>query len=309
MNKEFYTKPLHVILLAIVATFLWGCAPSVIKMGYALLALDSSMTSSILLFAGYRFTLAGILVVIIQSMFQKRLMTPEKGALKYILILAMFQTFGQYFAYYLGLARTTGVNAAIITGLGALFVLLLSVYVFRIEKMKNTKLIGCVIGFIGILVMNITSFSNSNGHMTGDLLIVCSNMCYAIAACFMTLFSKKYQSVMLSGYQFILGGLGLVLVGKMFGGTIAFNSLFSYLDLFYLGMISAVAYTIWGLLLSHNPASQIGIYGCFTPIFGVLVSAIVLDEWQQALSISSILALIMIVLAVYIVNKGEYENN
>lgn len=34
MNKNFFTKPLNILLLAIVSTALWGSAIPVIKIGY-----------------------------------------------------------------------------------------------------------------------------------------------------------------------------------------------------------------------------------------------------------------------------------
>ena len=57
--------------------------------------------------------------------------------MKPILVLAFFQTFGQYLFYYIGLSKTSGVNAAIITGTGALITLLFSVYI--VQPLNLTK--------------------------------------------------------------------------------------------------------------------------------------------------------------------------
>ena len=61
-----------VALLACVCCILWGSAIPVIKTGYHLLQVDSSDTASQIVFAGIRFTLAGILVLIFASIKEKK---------------------------------------------------------------------------------------------------------------------------------------------------------------------------------------------------------------------------------------------
>ena len=48
--------------------------------------------------------------------------------------------------------------------------------------------------------------------------------------------------------------------------------------LIYLALVSAVAYTLWGCLLKHNPVSRVTIFGFLTPVFGVVLSALLLSE-------------------------------
>ena len=298
-----YSKPLNVFILAVIATFLWGCAPSFIKIGYELLSIESTQTSNILLFAGYRFTLAGILVILIQSILKKKIIIPQKNDMKPILVLAFFQTFGQYLFYYIGLSKTSGVNAAIITGTGALITLLFSVYIFKSEILTRNKFLGCLIGFIGIICINFTK--SVNVSLTGDGLVLCSQFCYSLSACFIHRFSKEHDSVLLSGYQFLTGGIALILIALIMGASLSFTGVKIYFVLLYLGIISAVAYTLWGILLSYNSVSRIGIYGCLTPSFGVLISALLLQEFQQAFSFQSIVALLLIVAGLYLLNKEE----
>lgn len=307
MKRINWSRTNIILITAMISTFLWGCAPSFIKTGYRLLDLDASDTFSILLFAGIRFTLAGILVICIQSILAQKIISIEKGSFKNICILALFQTFGQYFVYYLGVVRTSGVNAAIITGTGALISLLIAVFVFHSEKMTKNKLMGCLCGLCGIIAMNFTSGS-IQVSMVGDGLVLASQLCYALSASFMNRYSQKWNAVMLSGYQFFFGGLALMAIGYLFGGRLVFTGYQIYFVILYLALISAVAYTLWGILLAHNPVSKVGIYGCFTPLFGVIVSAILLKEWQQALSIQSIVALCLIIMAVLIVNKEKMKS-
>lgn len=52
--------------------------------------------------------------------------------------------------------------------------------------------------------------------------------------------------------------------------------------LFYMACISAVAYTLWGILLKYNPISRVAVFGFMNPVFGVILSAMVLGEKEQA---------------------------
>ena len=112
---------------------LWGSAAPFIKTGYALFDIASNDTASILVFAGLRFTLAGVLVIVAGSKIQNKILLPVKKSIKAIFVLSIFQTMGQYFFYYVGLAHTSGVNGAIITGTGAFISLLVAALVFKLS--------------------------------------------------------------------------------------------------------------------------------------------------------------------------------
>lgn len=88
-----------VALLACVCCILWGSAIPVIKTGYHLLQVDSSDTASQIVFAGIRFTLAGILVLIFASIREKKVMLPDRTLLKYAIPVCLAQTVGQYFFF------------------------------------------------------------------------------------------------------------------------------------------------------------------------------------------------------------------
>lgn len=48
--------------------------------------------------------------------------------------------------------------------------------------------------------------------------------------------------------------------------------------LLYMACISAVAYTLWSLLLKYNPPSRIAVFGFMNPVFGVMLSALLLKR-------------------------------
>lgn len=92
-KKNFLTNPIMVTLLAMLCCALWGSATPFIQTGYKLLLSPEKDVPSIMLFAGIRFTMAGILTVIIYSIARRKVLVPQKKeSLGYIGVLALFQT-------------------------------------------------------------------------------------------------------------------------------------------------------------------------------------------------------------------------
>ena len=295
-----------VFLLAMLSCFLWGSATPAIKVGYEIFGIDSADTLSIILFAGIRFFLAGILIIIFQSLMAGHFIKPEKGSFPSIFILSLAQTMIQYFCFYVGLAHTSGVTGTILSGTSGFFSILLASLLFRYEKLTLPKIIGCIMGLMGVIVMNVSFKGGTSFHfaLNGEFLVLLSAVSLAVSGILVKKFSTRFSVVMLSGYQFIIGGLVMIIVGFALGGRINLVSQVSaYILLLYMAMISAVAYTVWGILMKNNPVSRVSIFNFMTPLFGVLLSAVFLGEVEQALQINKLLALILVCAGIYVVNR------
>lgn len=295
-----------VFLLAMLSCFLWGSATPAIKIGYETFGIASSDTVSIILFAGIRFFLAGILVIIVQSVMDGKFIKPEKGSFPSILKLSLAQTMVQYFCFYVGLAHTSGVTGTILSGASGFFSILMASLIFRYEKLTAAKIIGCIMGFSGLIIMNISFDGGTSFHFSfwGEGLVLLSTLSLALSGILAKKYSARFSVVMLSGYQFILGGLVMMIVGFALGGRIKLVPQASaYILLLYMAFISAVAYSVWGILMKNNPVSRVSIFNFMTPLFGVLLSAIFLGEVDQALQWNKLAALALVSAGIYVVNR------
>ncbi len=295
-----------VFLLAMLCCFLWGSATPAIKIGYQIFGIENSDTVSIILFAGMRFFLAGILVIIVQSVMAGHFIKPEKGSFPSIFKLSLAQTMVQYFCFYVGLAHTSGVAGTIISGAGGFFSILMAALFFRSDKLTLPKIIGCIMGFAGLVIMNVSFDGGTVFHFSflGEGLVLLSTMSLALSGILVKIYSKNFSVVMLSGYQFILGGFVMMAVGFALGGRIDLvPEISAYVLLLYMAFISAVAYSVWGILMKNNPVSRVAIFNFMIPLFGVLLSAIFLGEVEQALSWNKLAALILVSCGIYIVNR------
>lgn len=293
------------VATAIFCCVLWGSASPAIKIAYSLFKIEASDTASRLMLAGARFMLAGVMTIVLGSLLAKKTLVPGKGSFKYIVILSLFQTIGQYYFFFMSLANTSGVRGSIINASGNFLAPLFAIFLFRLENFNVKKMIGCIVGFAGIILFfGGSSALSSGGQMTlaGEGAMLGAAFFYAISGCSIKLFSKHENPVVLSGYQFALGGAVLFIIGFVMGGNLTFYSTGCYLNLLYMGFISAGAYTLWGVLLKYNPVSKVSVLGFVNPIMGVLLSALFIGESTEAFSITSVLALLLVSAGIIIVN-------
>ena len=302
-KKNTLTKTGIVALLACVCCILWGSAIPVIKTGYRLMEVDAADTASQIVFAGVRFTLAGLLVLIFASIREKKVLIPDRTILKYAVLVCLAQTVGQYFFFYIGVAHTSGVKGGIITGLGNFIAILMACLIVRNERMTGRKMAGCVLGFAGVVVINLMGKSLDMGFtLTGEGFILISQVAYGISTILINIYSKKVSPVVLSGTQFTMGGIVLTLIGVGMGGHLGNVTAVGAVIIFYLAMVSAVAYTLWSVLLAWNDVSKVAIFGFVNPLCSVILSALILGEVKQAFNTGSLAALLLVCGGIYIVN-------
>ncbi len=306
MNKNTLTKTPVVCAIAILCCLLWGSATPSIKIGYQLFDIHSDAVASQILFAGLRFALAGILTILFGSLISKKLLTPKRKSLFPIAKLAMVQTILQYVFFYIGHANTSGVKAAIINGSNVFLAILFAVLIFKSEKMTWLKLLGCITGFAGIIVININGLDfDLNMKLSGEGAILISAAAYALSSGMIKKYSSDENPVVLSGYQFLLGGAVMSIIAFCAGGRISGFNIASTSLLIYMAMISSVAYTLWGILLKYNPVGKVTVFGFTNPLFGVILSAILLDEENQAFGIYGLIAITLVCVGIFMVNKSK----
>ena len=307
-NKSLLEKPTMVVIVAVLCCLLWGSAFPCIKLGYQLFDIPSGDSSSQILFAGIRFTLAGILVILAGSMMQGKLLKPSKTAIPKVLKLCMFQTVLQYIFFYIGLAHITGVKGSIVNAVNVFFTILVSCLLFRLEKLDRQKLIGCIIGFAGVIIVNLGGEFDMSFTFLGDGFLMISAFAYALSSVLIKIYGKDENPVMLSGYQFAAGGMIMILAGLAMGGRLNTVTLQGILLLLYMAFISAGAYTLWSLLLKYNPVSKVAVFGFCTPIFGVILSAVILGE-STSFQLKTLIALMFVCVGIIIVNYKKKQEN
>ena len=305
-----FKNPIFVALSALLCCALWGSATPAIKTGYNLLKVSG--VPSIILFAGVRFFLAGILTVIIFSIARKRFLYPQKKNLGKVLKVSAFQTVIQYILFYLGLAYTSGVKGTVSSGTNAFFSLLIAALIFKQEKLTLKKILACVMGFSGIIIINLNglAFSNDWLDLMGVGFVILSTIAYAVSSVLIKRYSAFEDPVTISGYQFIVGGAFMILVGLVSGGKMDLSNPAGILDLIYLAFLSAIAYSLWGILLKHNPVSRVTVFTCSIPVFGALLTMLLMPQESGGINpINLIITLVLISSGILLLNYRKPEKS
>lgn len=298
-KKNIFENPIVIALGALLCCALWGSATPAIKIGKELLIEDN--VESTILFAGIRFFAAGIITVLIYSIARRKLLYPKLKNMPKVLTVSAFQTVIQYIFFYVGLSLTTGVKGTVLSGSSAFFIVILAALVFRTEKLTFKKVLACLVGFGGMLLVNLNGLNFNIGW--GEMFVIISTLSYAFSSMFMKKFSAYEDPVVISGYQFIIGGAVMIAVGLILGGKISFGDTTGVVILVYLSFLSAVAYAVWGVLLKYNPASKVSIYNFTTPVFGSILSYIFLvNERENINPLNLAVSLVVVSFGILLLN-------
>ena len=136
----------------------------------------------------------------------------------------------------------------------------------------------------------------------GDGFVILSSACYGISSALIKRYSKYEQPVILSGYQFVVGGILMVAVSLLAGGRVRLENPAAVGVLLYLSVLSAIAYSLWGILLEHNPVSKVTVFSFMIPVFGVIFSTLLLQEASNVPTFNLIVTLIMICVGIILLN-------
>ncbi len=308
-KKPFLSTTPGLVLACLAACLLWGSAFPCVKIGYALFGIDSADVASIILFAGMRFLISGTLVVAGMSVAKRRPYVPARGDWRPAAELSVFQTILQYLCFYVGLSRCAGVTSSIIEASNTFLIVLLAVYAFRTESMTCRKAIGCALGFAGVLQVSLAG-SAAGGlsfRLDGEGLVFLSTFAAAMSSNLSKRYSRDHDPVLLSAWQFVIGGAVLAAAGLAMGGHVApaagANPIAAIALLVYLGFISAAAYSLWSATLAVNDVSHVAVFGFTNPVFGAILSVLLLGEGSVLRPVVALGSLALVSIGIIIVNR------
>lgn len=292
-----------VTVFALTAAIAWGWAYLLIKLGFGEFHITPDMTGSKMLFAGIRFTLSGLIILAIARGARRRfgVSASWRGWL-YVLAFALVNTTLHYAFFYFGLSHSEGARAAILNSLSVFSVVILACVFFKSDKFTFSKVAGCVVGFAGILALNIGGKESGSFTWLGDGLIVLNALCGAMASLMTRGLSKRVDVFVGTGYSLAIGGVLLVIPGMLMGGTLPVITLAGVVILLLLTAISTIGFALYNKLLSCNPIGRVAIFNSLIPVVGAVTSCLCLGEqfyWKY------VLAGALAAAGIYIINKGK----
>ena len=306
-RPQFFSEPRVVLALATLCCVLWGSSYPAIKSGYEMLGIAQQDVPSKLVFAGFRFLLAGMCLMVLAVVMDKPVWRLSRYQFSQLAMLGVAQTGIQYVFFYIGLAYTTGVRASILNATTTFFSIVLAHIIYYDDKLSARKSIGCLFGFAGVLTVNFNGGQlDTPPSLQGEGFIVIAAFVLSAASIYGKHVSQHIDAMVMTGWQLAIGGLVLLVGGYVTSGSLGSMTLASIVLLVYLALLSAVAFTLWSLLLKYNPVGNVSAFAFLVPIFGAAMSAFFLSE--SILEWKNLIALVLVCAGIWLVSRTRIPN-
>lgn len=299
--KDFFIKnKVGVFLTALFCTVCWGLCYPLIKLNQDYFSVESTDIFSQFFLAGVRMTFSGILIFII-CFITKSFCLPEKKQWTGVIFITLFQTIIHYALTYLGQGMSDGSKTPVLKEISAFFIILIMNFVSKDDKLTLNKIIGCLLGFSGVVIINLSGGFNFN-IQPGDIIIIGAALSNAIGQVFLKFSSSSARSPFtIVAFSHFTGGLIMLLIGIIGGGKLIATGTASYFLLIAIVFTTAIPYMLWSHLYKYNKASIMSVYCLMTPMFGMLFTSLFYGN-SNVFSLYSVGALVLISLGILCVN-------
>lgn len=289
------------VFLALIVMALWGSLFPFVKIGYNAFAIDAKSIPDILVFAGMRFVVSGLVVCIYSLMRKETLSAPKGKQIFHIFLAGLFSIVLHYAFTYIGISTTDSSKTAVIKQLGVLLYVCFAFLFFQDEKFNAFKIIGAVVGFGGIIAINYKP--GGVAFSSGDMLIIGASVCSVVAS----IISKKCVAgnspFWVTGISQLTGGAILLVAAFAMGGKMLTFTWQSAAAFAYICGASIGAYTLWYYILRNNSLSKMFIIKFAEPLFACLFGAILLGE--NIFKLQYLVAFLLISTGILLGNKNK----
>lgn len=293
--KDLFQNKWSVIGIAVFCSILWGSAFPVLKVSYEELQMAPDDTIAKIVFAGARFFLAGLIVLVLLLFMNAKSILVTRRQFMVLIILGIVQTALQYYFFYNGLAKVTGMQGSILNASGTFFAVLLAHYFYKNDKLSWQKTLGLIFGFGGIVLSNWGQEFSLTFQFSGEGFMILSGLTSAVATIMAKELATGIHPFAITGWQLTLGAIILLLIGipQLNEGAMVYTPLGFWLFI-YSALLSSVAFALWYSLLKYNNAGEISMYKFIVPVSGSVLSAIFIPDERLTTSIFAGMALVAV---------------
>ncbi|WP_019378133.1 DMT family transporter [Virgibacillus halodenitrificans] len=294
-----------VVSIAIFCAILWGSAFPVLKVSYDELQMAPNDTIAKIVFAGWRFLMAGLILLIGMLFVNWRRLLVTRRQFMFLVLFGIIQTALQYYFFYNGLGKVSGMQGAILVSSGTFFTVILAHFFYHNDRLNWKKAIGLVAGFGGVIVANWGSELQLSFQLTGEGYMILAALTGAIGTIMAKELAVGIHPFALTGWQLTIGAALLLVIGlpRLDEGAITFTPL-GYGLLIYSALLSAAAFALWYSILKYNKAGEISMFKFITPVSGAILSAMFVPG--ERLNLFIIGALFLVAVGIIAVNyKGK----
>jgi len=226
--------------------------------------------------------------------------------------------------YLIGEILTSASDASIMVATNAVWVVILSSFFLKTEHFAWKKIIGSLLAFIAVLI--VVGFSPNvkvSNRILGDIMILIAAFSYATYTVISRFFLNKtrdntesYQpsSIWIMTWVSLFGFLITTPIALIFSPEFLIPAVYLtipprvWIGISYLAFISTIgAYTFYLEGVKRLNASRAAIFQALVPLFGVLFSALFLQEQFDVFIYP--FALLLVILGIILVNRKTSQEN
>lgn len=245
--------------------------------------------------AGFRFTLAGLLLVL-YSHVRGGTQYPKRAIVNaFVLGFIMFTV--MYAALFWGEIRVPSGIAAVISAMIPVWIFAGELAILRTQKATALSIAGILLGLAGVVIL--ASGSHKAGVQTSAFataVLVGGTICWSGGTLVARKLALPRPQTASAGWQMTAGGALLLTLSVVAGETRrlpASHILLSTKMLVSMGYLvvaaSIVAYTAYIWLIAHEPATRVASYAYVNPVIALFAGATLAGERLSAFQVIGIL--------------------
>ncbi|MGI8650716.1 MAG: DMT family transporter [Rubrobacter sp.] len=284
------------IPLALLFSLLWASA---------FIAVKSALSSTTPLFLmGFRFVLAGVILLAIAFLFGKGLKgfaAMSRSDWGKLAVLGLLNN-----AAYLGIAAVSlqdlsGGMGAVLASVSPLMLAVAAMFVLK-ERLGVVKVAGLVTAFASIAGI-MQSRTEAGESLASMALLLFGNVFLVAGAILFKRWSPEGSLMTINGVQLLAAGLVLLPVVLLFEptGTVEWDAGFLVPLLYLTLVVSCGAMAIWFFMLRSGDASRAGSFFFLNPVFGLILGALVLGE---VFRLTDLIGIAGVALGIYLVQRS-----
>ncbi len=228
--------------------------------------------------AGLRFALAGTALFLWAGIKGVPLRLKQEQFVQILIISIAFTL--QLSCFYIGINRTTASHAVLIANLVPFVVMILAHFFIPGDVITKKKIIGIVLGFIGVFFLFYDKAGAGAGSRTGDMIVLCAVLLWGSNAIYVKKIISGFNAMQITLYPMIFGVPLFFLGGFVWDGTmIKAMNVPVMTAVFYQSFVTAgFGFLAWNTLLKKFGATILHSFVFIMPVSGVLFSVLILGE-------------------------------
>jgi drug/metabolite transporter (DMT)-like permease len=158
------------------------------------------------------------------------------------------------------------------------------------DRVPATTVAGVLVGFLGLAILLLPGDRPDDAPLGWSLVVVAASISWAAGSFYSRRTPLPDDALVSTGWQMLLGGTGMILVGSIAGewadvnpSAFDIDSVLAFLYLIVFG--SWLAFTAYAWLLQNAPISKVSTYAYVNPVVAIALGWLILDENISAVTL------------------------